>query len=242
MSVRGDGGWSESAEAWIASVDEGDPSRTELLDDIMLDLCGKVAGERVLDVGCGEGRFARMIRERGGWPLGIDPILSLVGVASRRDPEGAYVLATGERLPVRSGSFDLVVSYLTLIDIPDFRAAIAEMARATKPGGRLVVANINPFCTADPRGWLHDEEGNKLHFPVDRYLEERPNKVAWKGIAVENWHRPLSAYLGAFLAHGLQLARYLEPVPPEEVRARRPEWEHFWRVPYFHVMEWRKAP
>ncbi|MCB8933215.1 MAG: class I SAM-dependent methyltransferase [Chthonomonadaceae bacterium] len=208
----------------------------------MLDVCGSLEGRRVLDVGCGEGRFARMLRERGAWVLGVDPIPRLVQEASARDRAGFYLRGSGEQLPVCDGAFDLVVSYLTLIDIPDFRAAIAEMARALRKGGRLVVANINAFCTADPRGWLHDEAGNKLHFPVDRYLEERPNRVAWKGISVENWHRPMSATMGAFLTCGLTLKQYLEPAPPDDLRAAHPEWDHFWRVPYFHVLEWEKAP
>ena len=45
-------------------------------------------------------------------------------------------------------SFDLVVSYLTLVDIADFRTAIGEMTRVLKPGGALLIANLTGFTSA----------------------------------------------------------------------------------------------
>jgi hypothetical protein len=57
-------------------------------------------------------------------------------------------------------------SYLTLVDIADFRKAIGEMARVLKAGGSLLIANrFASACAA--QGWVEDEEGQRLHFPVD---------------------------------------------------------------------------
>ena len=53
--------WQASAAAYIAFQDANDRNRTMLLDPIMLDLCGDVRGQRMLDLGCGEGRFCRML-------------------------------------------------------------------------------------------------------------------------------------------------------------------------------------
>ena len=57
--------WASSSSAWIENVRKGDPNRTHLLDAPMLRLAGDVCGLTVLDVGCGEGRFCRMLSERG---------------------------------------------------------------------------------------------------------------------------------------------------------------------------------
>ena len=63
-------------------------------------------------------------------------------------PAGPMLQAPAERLPFREGAFDIVVSYLSLIDIPDVGAAVPEMARVLKPGGTLLIANLTSFSTA----------------------------------------------------------------------------------------------
>ena len=71
---------------------------------------------------------------------------------------------------------DLVISYLSLIDIPDMPAAISEMARVLKPGGALLIANLNSFNTACS-GWVKGGAGERLYFPIDNYLQERSTEI-----------------------------------------------------------------
>ena len=157
-----------------------------------------------LDVGCGEGRFCRMLKAAGVRATGIDPTRLLLDLAKQRDPTGDYRLGRAEQLEFADASFDLAVSYITLIDIPDFRAAIREMARVLRAGGSLLVANLTGFTSAcADRGWVKDEKGEHLHYPVDNYLREFPFWFEWNGIRIENWHRPLAAYMAAFLEVGL---------------------------------------
>jgi SAM-dependent methyltransferase len=235
-----DGGWHESAHAWIEGVDQGDLNRELVLDPAMLELCGDVQGLRVCDVGCGEGRFCRMLSARGADVVGIDPTPLLIEEARRRDPGGAYIEAHAEKLPLEDNSFDLVISYVTLVDIADYRTAIREMARILKPGGRLISANLNGFATSVPTGWIRNEANEKVVFPVDNYMQERPEWVEWSGIRIINWHRPLSAYMQAYLACRLNLRHFSEPLPSAEALERRPDYTDYLRVPYFNVMAWEK--
>lgn len=241
MDTPTDNGWSASAGAWLRLMAQGDPNRVLLLDDVMLGLCGDVRGRDVLDVGCGEGRFCRMLAARGARTTGVDPTVELIAEARRQQPGGAYHAAGGEALPLPEASMDLVVSYVALVDIPDYRAAIREMARVLRPGGRCVVANLNGFNTATTQYWARDEDGNKRHWTMDNYMVERPVRAEWAGMAIVNWHRPLSAYLQAFLATGLQLEHFDEPMPKPEVKARHPAMQDFHRLPHFCTMAWRKA-
>lgn len=237
-------GWETSAQAWIDDMDRGALARTHLLDPILLDLCQISPGLQALDVGCGEGRFCRMLRERGVEVVGIDPTKSLLKVAQKRDPQGDYQCARAEELPFEDESFALVISYLTLIDIEDFRGAIGEMVRVLKPGGKLVIANLTSMTTATPQGnpdgWLRDENGEKQFWMLNDYTIERSEWVEWRGIRIINWHRPLSAYMQAFLSHDLILEYYDEPVPTSEQLAQAPELSDHARKPDFVVMRWRK--
>src|SRR6267142_893086 len=121
-------GWESSAQAWIDSMGErgerGDWGRQHVLDPVML---ARVSGGRfgnALDVGCGEGRFCRMLKAAGVQATGVDPTRPLIELARQRDPSGDYRLGRAEGLEFAEANFDLVVSYINLIDIPDFRTAI----------------------------------------------------------------------------------------------------------------------
>jgi SAM-dependent methyltransferase len=233
------GGWMSSAGAWIASLgDEGDFTRRYVTDPVMVARIEGRAFRAALDVGCGEGRFCRILRQLGIAAIGVDPTPRLIDEAVRRDPSGDYRIGRAEALEFPDARFDLVVSYLTLIDIPGLEEAIAEMARVLAPGGTLLIANLTSFSTAGAEtGWTTAADGTRLHFALDRYLEERAIQVEWEGIRIVNWHRPLSRYLGLLLEQGLRLVHFAEPGAsgpnPEEIT-------DYQRVPWVYVMEWRK--
>jgi ubiquinone/menaquinone biosynthesis C-methylase UbiE len=145
-------GWELSAQAWIDSMGErGDWAREHVLDPVMLCRVAEGRFERALDVGYGEGRFCRMLSAAGLAATGIDPTGPLIETARQREPSGDYRLGEAGELEFEAASFDLVVSYLTLIDIADFRAAIDEMARVLKPGGSLLKKRPSTHsCATDP--------------------------------------------------------------------------------------------
>lgn len=235
-------GWQQSADAWVASQgDEGDFGRRWVMDAPMLERVRMRPYRRALDVGCGEGRFCRMLKAEGVTAVGIDPAPALIDHARARDPEGDYRVEAAEALGFEDGSFDLVVSYLSLIDIPDVRAAIAEMARVLAPGGRLLIANLasyNSAADANDLGWATLSDGQRVH-AMDHYLEEKAAWIAWKGIRIQNHHRPLSTYMTLLLDQGLTLTHFAEPranADGDPVRAA-----HYDRAPWFMLMEWAKS-
>lgn len=239
-------GWDSSAEAWIADMGEdGDFSRTHVLDMPMLELVRRYRPENLLDAGCGEGRFCRMVSVEGIETVGLDPTAAMLRAARARDPEGRYVDGRAEALPFAAGSFDAVVSYLTLIDIDDYEKALVEMARVLRPKGHLLIANLNPFITAIPddmenTSWQRDADGNRLAVRVDDYLKPRARWFEWRGIKVRNHHRPMRDYMQVLLGLGLRLVDFDEPGPSRGDGPREPT-ETQKRVPYFHIMGWRKS-
>ncbi|MEM8731091.1 MAG: class I SAM-dependent methyltransferase [Pseudomonadota bacterium] len=231
-------GWEDSARGWIAEQGEdGDFARASVLDRPMQAQVQAAAPRRVLDVGCGEGRFCRWMRGQGMEAVGLDPTVALLERARHLDPEGHYVQGRAEALGFDDGSFDLVVSYLTLIDIPDYAAAIKEMARVVRPGGTVLIANLQSYhtCGEDRPVWRDDGAAQVV---LDRYLEERSDWAAWRAVRIVNWHRPLSAYMRAFLNAGLELTGFDEPAPYGGNETKQNRYRN---APFFHVMTWRRA-
>ncbi len=105
-------------------------------------------GERVLDVATGTGAVARVAAARtgpGGHVTGVDMSEPMLAIARNKpdDPGAAlieYFEAPADSLPVPDGAFDVALCQQGLQYFPDPRAALREMRRALKPGGRLALA------------------------------------------------------------------------------------------------------
>lgn len=228
--------WISLAPAWIREAREGaNPTRTALLDEPMLAACGKVAGLRILDCGCGEGRFCRLLAQLGAeHVLGLDLCPPMIDAAKllQSDRE-EYRLADVQDLGfLGSASFDLAVSYLNQCDLPDFMANTAEVFRVLKPGGRFVVANLHPMRSA-VGGWQRTESGEKLHVILDRYFDQSARHWRMMGCGFTNFHRSLSTYLRGFLQAGFTLADLVEPTVRPDQLARYPQLADELRVPNF---------
>lgn len=106
-------------------------------------VAGLARGQRVLDVACGTGVLARAAAARvapGGTVVGLDPNEDMLAVASRKSPQLEWRQGRAEWLPFEDESFDVVVSQFGMMFFEDSVAAIREMMRVLRPGGRLTVA------------------------------------------------------------------------------------------------------
>jgi SAM-dependent methyltransferase len=111
--------------------------------DVVLDVATVGPGHHVLDVGCGTGVLARAARARVGGTgrvAGVDPNEDMLALARRADPGVEWRTGVAERLPFPDHTFDRTVSQFALMFVGDPRAALADMARVTRPGGRVALA------------------------------------------------------------------------------------------------------
>jgi SAM-dependent methyltransferase len=106
----------------------------------LLDAASIRAANRVLDAGCGPGNLSAAAATRGASVVGTDLSQVMVALARSRHPELEFRQADAERLPFPDGTFDAVVANLLIPHLPRPEAAIAELARVLKPGGRLAVS------------------------------------------------------------------------------------------------------
>lgn len=105
-------------------------------------LTGDLAGVRLLDVGCGTGRFSERAHQRGAEVVALDVGPNLLKQALAR-ADVSPVVGDGLRLPFQDESFDVVVSSEMIEHTTSPVTAVGEMARVLRPGGRLALTCPN---------------------------------------------------------------------------------------------------
>ena len=235
--------WLKLAPFWIKEAREGPyANRNGLLDAPMLEACGDVTGKKILECGCGEGRFCRMLAKRGAqYVLGIDTCEPMIEAAKAWQTQNdEYKVADAQNLHfLEDQTFDLAVSYLNQCDLPDVDRNNREVFRILKPGGRFIITNLHPMRSA-VGGWQKNEKGEKEHAILDHYFDESERQWTIMGVELTNFHRSLATYINGFFAAGFVLERLIEPmITPENVK-KYPELEDELRVPNFIVYVLRK--
>jgi arsenite methyltransferase len=110
--------------------------------EIILSLLDLKPGEKVLDVGSGNGIFAREIAERigdTGHVCGVDSAPAMIAMSRAICPRGEFIEGDATALPVADESFDAVTASQLLCFVPDIDSAVSEMFRVLKSGGRAVI-------------------------------------------------------------------------------------------------------
>ena len=230
--------WERNADFWDERMGEGNAFHKLLIEPTQLDLLSLKRGERVLDIGCGNGQFARKMASLGADVVAVDAAPRMIENARRRTPPDAecegrvryeVVDASDEKAMLKLGesSFDAAVSTMMLMDMASILPVAKVARRLLKPTGRMVFSVMHP-CFNSTEGFTQifereEQEGEiieRLSVRVTRYIEPHAHKgQAMNGqpVAQNYFHRPLSALLGVFFKAGFVVDALEEPVFPVDV-------------------------
>jgi ubiquinone/menaquinone biosynthesis C-methylase UbiE len=237
--------WDAIADQWVAHADVND-YRNHYLMPRMLSLLGEVAGKSILDLGCGEGGYARELARRGASVTGVDGSERLIQIAQERtEAEGVvirFVSANADALDgIADASFDVVVASMSLMDVENYEGAIGEVHRLLSSGGELVMSITHPCFSAPVSEWVRDGVGNLQFFAVDRYFERTAWEDRYGSFTVLRRHRPLEDYMAAPLRCGFLLREFCEPSVTDQELSRSYRFRKLARIPFFLFLRWRKG-
>ncbi len=166
----------------------------------MIQQWAQVAGARVLVDGAGVGMYSRHLEEAGAWVVSMD--IDFPSMVQARAHTAHCLTAAGERLPFPANSFDTVLSHEVLEHVQDDAAALAEIARVLKPGGRAIIFLPNRLYFFETHG--HYWKG-KYHFGNTPFINYLPDR----------WRNRLAPHVRAYRASDLR--RLIAPLPLQVV-------------------------
>ena len=245
--------WNRNADFWDERMGEGNEFHKFLIEPTQLGLLSLSAGDRVLDIGCGNGQFARKMASLGCEVVAVDAAPRMIENARRRTPADAeyagrlrYAVldASDETAMLTLGErgFDVAVCTMALMDIASIEPIARTVRLLLKSNGRFVFSVMHP-CFNSTDGFRQtmeqeDRDGEiveRWSVSVTRYIEPHRHKgLAMRGQPKPQnyFHRPLSALLGVFFNAGFVVDAIEEPVFPEDTPERnRFGWLMFKDIP-----------
>ncbi|MDR3636729.1 MAG: methyltransferase domain-containing protein [Isosphaeraceae bacterium] len=140
------------------------------------EVLGPLEGRRILDLGCGKGRFGRRLADGGAAVVGLDLSAAMLASASGLP----RVRGSARRLPLASGVFDAVIAVEVFEHLPGLDDVLAEARRVLRPGGLLAVIDKNAAALNAQRPWLPallvkaiDERRGRWMYPHGGPVRER---------------------------------------------------------------------
>lgn len=130
--------WGPGANDW-AEVMEGPNGWGIPVYERILELVPVSDATRLLDVGCGAGRFCRVARDRGARVAGLDATKEFIDIARERTPDGEFEVGEMEDLPWRDDSFNVVTGFNSFFIAADMIGALREARRVARPRGTLAL-------------------------------------------------------------------------------------------------------
>lgn len=175
-------------------------------------------GDRVLDIGCGEGYFTRLIAQTGAQVSGTDIAPELIAKAKKQTPKIAYHVASAETLGfAKDNSYDVVTCVLALQNMEKLEAVMKEVARVLEPKGKFVfVLNHPAFRIPKRSAWGWDDASQTQYRRLDAYLSPSREKMDMTPGAsgahsyTFSFHRSLQDYTKALAGAGFVIARMEE--------------------------------
>ncbi len=210
--------WGNEAEWYREHLESDDTYHSKVILPNLERIVSAGKGKQILEIGCGEGFFARAFAKTGATVIGSDIGPELIRVAEEKGGGPSYRVSPAENLSwVPAHSQDIVVAVLTLQNMEKIEPVFGQVSKVLKKGGALVcVLNHPAFRIPKATAWGFDDASGVQYRRVDAYLSARKEKMdmhpGQKGNASHTYsfHRSLQDYMKAFKGAGFAITRLEE--------------------------------
>jgi SAM-dependent methyltransferase len=225
----------EFAKAWNDYQSRKDPLRTELMNPILVNEIGNLSGHLVLDAGCGNGIFKNnLVNSKSRLFVEFDISAHLARIAKTNQPSSEVVVADiVGAIPYKSSSFDVVICYNVLMELPDVQRAVNELARVTKSFCFIHVVIVHPLYHLFVNDRRSKDES--IFERLQRYSQDEliylTTIPGFDNFAVHR--RSISTYVNHFIRSKLTIKKMLEIPISEAVAKEDPKFTSLIGVPVF---------
>jgi len=197
-------------------------------------------GKRVLDLGCGFGWHCKYAVEQGAESvIGIDISQKMIDEANVRNPSPRikYICMAIEDYNFPTESFDVVISSLAFHYLDSFETLSKKINKCLVKKGSFVFSVEHPIFTASGKQeWYYNEQGDRLHWPVDRYFNQGMRTAVFLGEKVTKYHKTFTIYINGLISSGFEITGVAESEPSAEMLSSIPEMKDEMRRPMFLII------
>ena len=217
----------------------------------VLKMLGDIKSKNVIDLGCGDGYYSRLLAKRGAKVVGIDFSSQSINLAKNIEEKEKLGIKyfrgdIGRLLFLKSGYFDIALAEMVFTTIPTqtkYRAIVKEVKRILRPGGFLIASKGHPTAFFERNNkfykWWFDKK-DITYF--DSLSPQRVEMIiAGKTIRFTNFHRTLEDFLWPWLRNGFVVTDVQEP--KSSLRAVKKFPEHLLptiKIPAFIIFKLQK--
>lgn len=216
--------WEKSADWYDRVIGErGSEIYRSVVIPAALDLLKPGKGERVLDIGCGQGVFSRALADAGAQVTGVDASGTLIATARKYPSRTPIRYLDRDAAAIRDlGPFDAISAILCIQNMEHLADVCAACAHVLRPGGRMVWV-LNHPCFRIPRqsSWGHEEERKIQYRRLDAYASPlsipivmHPGKKDSESTI--SFHRSITDLTAAAFSAGLVVSGFQELVSDKQ--------------------------
>ena len=182
-----------------------------------LRLIGNVREKKILDLGCGPGLYANVLKRKGARVKGIDNSKKFIEIAGKEVPNIDFVLGDiSKKLPYKNNEFDIVLSALVLGHLASWDNVLKEVRRVLKKNGLFVFSIKNPIIQCERKiKW----KGRRFRVIKD-YFKEGWRTADWavhgkkfKSVLIAHHHKKYSTIIRNLVKNGFEIVDYEDTKP-----------------------------